>query len=60
VEKAGIEPAASALQGRRSPNVSYIPKVLLTDVKEARMGTDLRPRPHSREPGEIRTHIDQD
>ena len=27
VEKAGIEPATSALQGRRSPNVSYIPKV---------------------------------
>jgi hypothetical protein len=41
VEKAGIEPAASALQGRRSPNVSYIPNSLQSDVKEARTGNEL-------------------
>jgi hypothetical protein len=45
VEKAGIEPAASALQGRRSPNMSYIPSALLSDVKAARMGNNIRHRP---------------
>jgi hypothetical protein len=45
VEKAGIEPAASALQGRRSPNVSYIPNALLSALEEARARCDLRPPP---------------
>jgi hypothetical protein len=43
VEKAGIEPAASALQRRRSPNVSYIPNALLSVLEEARIRSDLRP-----------------
>ena len=32
METVGIEPATSALQGRRSPNVSYIPKAFLARV----------------------------
>jgi hypothetical protein len=36
VEKAGIEPATSCLRRRRSPNVSYIPRVVRPCVFEAR------------------------
>ena len=55
MEKAGIEPATSCLLHRRSPNVSYIPRVWLPDVFEARAcnassyqragkGSNLRPQ----------------
>src|SRR5215212_4463798 len=38
VETAGIEPATSCMRRRRSPNVSYIPKAFLPEVK-AQTGT---------------------